>query len=99
MFDLLFDPLDVERMTLEKQELVKTYAYLSPESGKYVYSIDNTRFTNHSSTNYNIDIAVDPGETETAGVANRDIEIGEEILVNYKQIDLHDRDSNEEYLL
>jgi SET domain-containing protein len=85
-------------MTPEKQKLVMIYAYLSPESGKYVYSIDNTRFTNHSSTNWNIDTAVVPSEIETTGVANRDIEIGEEILVNYRQIDLHDRNSDEKYL-
>jgi hypothetical protein len=39
-----------------------------------------------------------PGEPETSGVANRDIEIGEEILVNYRLIDTHDASSAEEYL-
>lgn len=97
-FDLLFDLAEVEKMPPAHQELIKTYAYLSAESGKYVYSIDDSRFTNHSATKNNIDVTLIPGEIESVGVANRDIEVGEEILVNYRMFDIHDLKSNEAYL-
>jgi len=97
-FDILFDPKEVEQMPPEHRELIDRYAYLSTTTGKYVYSIDDSRFTNHSSVKNNIDVVPSPGEPETLGVANRDIEKGEEILVNYRAFDAHDENSKEEYL-
>ena len=67
-------------------------------TGKYVYSIDDSRFTNHSSLKNNIDVVAMPGESETLGVANRDIEIGEEILVNYRHFDIDDENGTDDYL-
>ncbi len=97
-FDILFDPKEVGRMPPEHRELIDRYAYLSTTTGKYVYSIDDSRFTNHSSVKNNIDVVPAPGEPETLGVASRDIEIGEEILVNYRLFDAHDAESGEDYL-
>ena len=97
-FDILFDPDKVKQMPPEHRELIGRYAYLSTTTGKYVYSIDDSRFTNHSSVKNNIDVIPSPGEPETLGVANRDIEKGEEMLVNYRAFDAHDENSKEEYL-
>lgn len=96
--DIVFEPRDVDNMSPEHQKLIHTYAYLSPESGKYVYPIDNGRFLNHSSTKTNMTTAAYPGETETRGIAMRDIEPGEELFINYRTIDSVDAKSEEEYL-
>ncbi|PIQ92497.1 MAG: SET domain-containing protein-lysine N-methyltransferase [Parcubacteria group bacterium CG11_big_fil_rev_8_21_14_0_20_39_22] len=97
-FDILFDPEEVKQMPAEHRELIYRYSYLSMTTNKCVYSIDDSRFTNHSSIKNNIDAVPAPGEQETLGVANRDIEEGEEILVNYRAFDAHDENSKEEYL-
>lgn len=96
-FDIDFDPQEVANMPQDQQDLIKTYAYLSMTSGKYVYSIDNSHFTNHSSKLNNLDV-VDCGDRETCAIANRDIEAGEEMLVNYRDFDSADHDSTDEYL-
>lgn len=97
-FDILFDPEEVKKMPKEHQELINRYAYLSMTTGKYVYSIDDSRFANHSSVSNNIDVVDMPGEPEAVGVANRDIGAGEEMLVNYREFDVHDKNNQEEYL-
>ncbi|OGZ53386.1 MAG: hypothetical protein A3B25_02080 [Candidatus Ryanbacteria bacterium RIFCSPLOWO2_01_FULL_48_26] len=97
-FDLLFDPKEVEAMPEAHRSLIDRYAYLSMTTGKYVYSIDDSRFTNHSLKADNIDVVEFPGESETCGVANRDINQREEILVNYRLFDVRDATSDESYL-
>lgn len=97
-FDILFDPNEVKEMSLLQRNLIKHFAYLSKMTGKYVYSIDNSRFTNHSSRKNNIDVIMLPDEIEMSGVANRDIEEGEEIISNYRTFDADDENSDEEYL-
>ena len=97
-FDIYFDPSELDKMKPLQRELINRYAYLSTESGKYVYCIDDSRFMNHSSLKNNLDVIPFPSESETRGVANRDIEIGEEILINYRTFDTVDSDSNDPYL-
>ncbi len=97
-FDLVFDPADVAQMSEVERSLIEKYAYLSSKSGKFVFSIDNTRFTNHSSLHSNIEMVHVDDEPETRAVASRDIEVGEEILENYRDFDANDETSSEEYL-
>ncbi len=97
-FDIGFTQDEVSEMTDSQKELISRYAYLSIKQDKYILSFDDSRFTNHSSVNPNEDVIEIPGDIETAGVANRDIDKGEEILVNYRLFDAHDVDSQEEYL-
>jgi uncharacterized protein len=97
-FDISFSPDEVESMAPAQKELVLHYAYLSTKQHKHIYSIDDSRFTNHSSVNANEDAVLLPGDTETSCVANRDIEPGEEILINYRSFDADDVSSNEAYL-
>ena len=96
-FDIVFDPEEVNQMPPKHRELIGRYASLSKITGKYIYSIDDSRFTNHSIHN-NIDAVASPGEPELLGVANRDIGKGEEMLVNYRSFDAADAGSKEEYL-
>ncbi len=97
-FDLLFDPKEVSKIPKLQRELIKHSAYLSKKTKKYVYSIDDSRFTNHS-INPNIDnTKVLPGDIEVCGIAKRDIEVGEELTINYKLVDAHDEKSKEKYL-
>lgn len=98
VFDILFAPEEILNMSDTEKELLNRYSYLSIATGKYVYSIDNSRFTNHSSTMNNVDVCFVPGEQEALEIANRDIEEGEEILVNYRTFDAGDETSTEEYL-
>jgi uncharacterized protein len=97
-FDIFFEPDDMEKMGPLQRDFIKTYAYLSTETGKYVLCTDDARFMNHSSKDNNVDVVPFPGEVETRAVANRDIESGEEILINYRSIDSADVESEEEYL-
>jgi SET domain-containing protein len=98
LFDIMFDPAEVEKMPEDQQELIHRYAYLSKNTGKYVYSIDNSRFINHSATRANKIEILHPGEIENRSIAIRDIEVGEEILVDYRTIDAADAESSEVYL-
>jgi len=97
-FDVSFSSKEVEKMDSLQRELIGKYAYHSPESKKYIYPIDNARFINHSSINNNLDVVPFPREVETRAVANRDIEVGEKLLLNYRMIDADDAKSTEEYL-
>ncbi|MBX4189420.1 SET domain-containing protein [Candidatus Parcubacteria bacterium] len=97
-FDISYSPEEVENFPPLQREQIDRYAYLSKVTGKYVYSMDDSRFTNHSSQNPNEDVVQFPNEPETCGVANRDIEAGEEILVNYRLFDAHDEKGEEPYL-
>lgn len=97
-FDLSFDLNDVKQMPAIQGELINRYAYLSMEQKKYIYSIDNSRYMNHSSTKKNLDTMPIPGDIETAAIANRDIESGEELLIDYQTFDEFDAHSGEDYL-
>jgi uncharacterized protein len=98
-FDIYFDPSEVEKMPKLQKELVIHFAYLSKKSGKYVYSIDNTRFTNHSAQpNIAEDDVLSRGDAEICTVAIKDIQIGEEMTIDYRVIDAVDETGNEEYL-
>lgn len=98
-FDIYFDPSEVEKMSELQKDLIIHFAYLSKKSGKYVYSIDNTRFTNHStSPNIAEDDKLSEGDAEICTVAIRDIQIGEEMTIDYRAIDAMDETSNEDYL-
>jgi hypothetical protein len=97
-FDISFTVDEFDKLAPIQKSLIDSHAYLSTIQNKYIYSIDDSRFTNHSSVNPNMDVILLDGDIETSGVANRDIEAGEEILINYRLFDAHDQISDEEYL-
>ena len=97
-FDIYFTKDEVEKMPSLQKKLLIHSAYLSKKSGNYVYSIDNTRFTNHSidaNTAENFELH---DELEIPTIATRDIVIGEELTIDYHLIDKADEISDEEYL-
>lgn len=98
-FDICFDLSEIKIMSELQKDLIIHFAYLSKRSGKYVYSIDNTRFTNHS-INPNIaeDENLSEGDAEICTVATRDIQMGEEMTIDYRAIDAVDETGDEEYL-
>jgi uncharacterized protein len=80
--------LDMDESTLKYQyfldkEFIMTYAYFDKQLNKYILSVDNDRFTNHSDNPNTIPLPT--GEV----VADRDIHIGEEITINYFTIDTY----------
>lgn len=79
-FDISFDQSLVETLPELQKNYVLYYAYLDQELGKLVLCADNQRFINHSK-NTNID------STPRRDVANRDIQIGEELLCDYNLFD------------
>jgi len=95
-WDFVFREEEVNIMPGFQKAFLMTYAYLSPLYKKYVLCGDDARFMNHSSINDNISTKEFEGDEN--GIANRDIEIGEELLINYKTFDMHDTESSEEYL-
>lgn len=97
-FDLFFEPSEVERMETLQKEFILKYAYLSSQSGKFVFCIDDARFMNHSATHSNLDTVFFEGEPESRDIASRDIAHGEELLINYRSFDAADAVSAAEYL-
>lgn len=98
-FDLIFDLKEVEKMAPLQRDLVKRYGYLSMTLNKWVYPTDDSRFINHSSIHDNVeDVDCAEGGPEGCSAAKRDIEIGEELLINYRTYDANDKNSDAEYL-
>jgi len=65
-----------------------TYAYQNPQTLNYVLCADDARFFNHSDTP-NTHCVEDPEDEDTANVASRDIQAGEELTVDYREFDTH----------
>ena len=80
----LFDALD-DRVKTK----LKRVAYLSATTNRYIYPPENdpANFTNHNK-NFNLSVVVDTTISEEPFfIANRDIEIGEELTNNYSEFD------------
>jgi len=63
-----------------------TYAYQNPKTLNWVLCADNARFFNHSET-ANTHCVEDPEDEDTANVASRDIQVGKELFVDYREFD------------
>ncbi len=96
-FDLVFPIDEVEKMPEHQKRLIKFFAYFSAKRQAYIYSIDDSRFLNHS-THPNHDILPVQDEVELCNVANRDIQVGEELTVDYRTFDDFDSSRDDAYL-
>ncbi|MFZ2500447.1 MAG: SET domain-containing protein [Minisyncoccia bacterium] len=85
-WDIIFPKDEVESMLEHQKRLIEFFAYFSSTRQAYIYSIDDSRFLNHS-TNPNHDILPIQNEVELCNVSNRDIQIGEELTVDYRSFD------------
>lgn len=63
-----------------------TYAYQNPKTLRYILCADDARFFNHADIP-NTDCVEDPEDEDTANIAARDIQIGEELTIDYRQFD------------
>ncbi len=93
-----FDPAQDRTISTEafnaldksSRAVIGRVAYHSPEFDRYVYPPegDPSNFTNHDAQNNNLSAKKDKKVSEEIFfVANRKIEIGEELTVNYKEFD------------
>lgn len=64
----------------------KCYAYQNPKTMNYVLCADDARFFNHSEEP-NTCCVEDPEDEDTANVASRDIQVGEELTIDYREFD------------
>jgi len=85
-FDIRVDKDYPSRLPEPARTFWATYAYQNHATLKYVLCADDARFFNHSDTP-NTTCVEDPEGEETADVALRDIEPGEELTVDYREFD------------
>jgi uncharacterized protein len=78
-FDLTIDEKNLDKLPEAAKEQFLTYAYKNKNTGKYILCADNARFLNHSD-NPNL---ISDNPNEEIDIAVRDIQIGEELTVNY----------------
>ena len=85
-FDIRVDEEYPDSLKEPAKSYFMKYAYQNPETLKYVLCSDDARFLNHSDTP-NTHCEEDPEDEDTANVANRDIQTGEELTVDYREFD------------
>lgn len=85
-FDLRIGKDELDKLSESAKEQFLKYAYLNPDTHKYILCFDDARFFNHSDEPNSIDVA-SPDDEEGLDVAGRDIEKGEELTCNYKDFD------------
>lgn len=94
--DKSLSPSEFEKLDADSKTALLRVAYLSNKSNRYIYppEEDPARFTNHSETN-NLSVVSDESiSEEPVFVANRDIQEGEELTVNYTEFDTQPNKSN-----
>ncbi len=96
-WDIVFPKDEVEKMPEHQKRLIQLVAYFSEKRQAYIYSIDDSRFLNHS-TRSNHDVLPASREEELCNIANRDIQVGEELTVDYRTFDDIDAGSRASYL-
>jgi uncharacterized protein len=77
-FDLLISKEEIERLSEPAREQTNNYAYFDTGHSKYMLCSDDARFFNHSNTPN-----CDESQNDIT-VAMRDINKGEELVVNYR---------------
>lgn len=85
-FDIRVDQDYPSRLPEVAKDYFMRYAYQNPETMKYVLCSDDARFFNHSDTP-NTYCAEDPDDEDTMNIAAQDINIGEELTIDYREFD------------
>jgi SET domain-containing protein len=85
-FDLRFDKDYLETLPELTKNFFLKYAYQNPKTLKHVLAVDNARFFNHSNTS-NTQCVKDPDDEESMDVAICNIQEGEEITNDYRELD------------
>lgn len=84
-FDMHFPDAVYEAAPAVQKHHIDYYGFLSKATREHIYSIDDSRFMNHSDAP-SVVVTYGPGEGEPTMVARRDIAPGEEITVNYHDL-------------
>ncbi len=99
--DLSLSEKEFELLSEEKKKELEKVGYLSPASGTWIYPPENdpARYTNHSAENNNLSVVFDQTiSPEPFFKANRDIVIGEELIVNYLEFDDYIKQTKPEWI-
>jgi uncharacterized protein len=84
-FDLDLDPAILDTQPTVFRERLLHYGYIDPRINRYILCCDDARFINHSNTpNLRTDFSLDRYGVD---IAARDIEAGEEIIIDYELIE------------
>lgn len=81
---------DYDNLEKSDRENLSRIAYLSPTSSRYIFPPegDPAHYTNHDPVNNNLSVLTDLNvSSEPYFIANRDIQISEEITNNYHEFD------------
>jgi len=92
-FDQTFTREQIEKLPEPAHFFLAKYAYLSTKTGRYLLDTDNGRYFNHSKIP-NTSTKTVAGEKEDIICADKDIESGEEITVNYADQEADHIDGN-----
>jgi SET domain-containing protein len=81
-WDVIFDENDLNELQDFQKNYIKKYAFRDKERflGKWIFSIDNGRFWNHSANPNTVLV-------DFCYYAAKEIEIGEEITCDYREYD------------
>ena len=85
-FDIRVDKKYPETLEEPAKSFFMKYAYQNPKTLNYVLCADDARFFNHSDS-ANTRCVEDPEDEDTANIASRDIQKGEELFVDYREFD------------
>ncbi len=85
-FDIRVDKNYPDNLQEPAKSYFMKYAYQNNKTLNYVLCSDNARFFNHSDA-ANTHCVEDPDDEDTANVASRDIQKGEELFVDYREFD------------
>lgn len=85
-FDLKFSEEQLQKLSDPAKEQCLKYCYRNKKTGMYILCFDDTRFQNHSDQPTCIDQSV-PEDDEGIDVAARDINVGEELTMDYSKYD------------
>jgi SET domain-containing protein len=85
-FDIKIDKNELAKLPEITKECFLKYAYLNPDTNKYILCLDDARFFNHSDNPNCID---ESPEEENEGItfAARGIQQGEELTSDYRKYD------------
>lgn len=78
-FDVVIPASSLASLSISARKQVIHYAEYFPEEKQFVLSSDDDRFTNHSD-------APNTAPNDDTMVATRDIQLGEEITCDYRQV-------------
>ena len=92
-FDIRISKEDIRRLSEPAKEEFFHFAFLNPNTNKYVLCADGARFYNHSDNPNTVSIDY-PDEEEGMDIAARDIQVGEELTIDYRTFDMLSQDIN-----